>query len=141
MRESSRQSVERNSKILCIEVLVPRTPVREKSGNLFWTLSVYSLENQPVQKNRSLHNSELFHFMVYDWQRTIKNLLEEYQVPYSIIQYFSPENIHADGSQESFPLDDNEERFLSAIRDVSETPEAAAKATLSRERSIEHKLA
>ncbi|MEX1240066.1 MAG: hypothetical protein WEB30_10125 [Cyclobacteriaceae bacterium] len=68
--------------------------------NLHWTLSVYSLENQPVKKNRSIHNSEIFHFMVYDWKRTIKQLLEVQKIPYSIIQYFSPETIYKDAMQD-----------------------------------------
>lgn len=141
MGESSRSSPEKKSKILCIEVLISRPYIRDSTQNLFWTLSVYSLENQPVQQNRSLHNSEIFHFMVYDWQRTIKKLLEEQQVPYSIVQYFSPDSIHADAAKESLGSHDNEEKFLSAINDVSQYPQSSAKAVdSSRELILDQKL-
>jgi len=38
--------------------------------------------------------------MVYDWKRTIKHLLEDQKIPYSIIQYFSPETVYNDAVQE-----------------------------------------
>src|SRR3546814_174213 len=123
MGESSRQSKRAKSSIQCIEILISQRYVHDSSQNLFWTLSVYSLENQPVRRNRSFHNSEIFHFMVYDWQRTIKKLLEEKKIPYSIVQYFSSDSIHADAGDESFSLHDNEGQFLAAINDLSELSE------------------
>lgn len=142
MRESSRQSTEKKSNIQCIEVLISRSYVRDSNQNLFWTLSVYSLENHPVKRNRSLHNSEIFHFMVYDWQRTIKKLLDGQQIPYSIVQYFSPESIHTDTAHESWGMHDNEAKFLSAINDLSELPQTSAKAVDSspHELMLEQKL-
>ena len=93
MRKSSRES---KQDIQCVEVLVSRNYVREDNKNLFWTLSVYSLQNQPVKTSRASNNSEVFHFMVYDWKRSLKKMLDEQQVPYSVVEYFSPDSIHAD---------------------------------------------
>lgn len=137
MGESSRELKEKKSGIQCVEVLVSRSYIRDSGRNLFWTLSVYSLENHPVKRNRSLHNSEIFHFMVYDWQRTIKNLLEDQQVPYSVVQYFSPDSIHSDASHSC----DNEEEFLSAMNDLSELAQTSTKAVYaSRELMLDQKL-
>ena len=141
MRESNRKSAERKSNIQCIEVLISRSCVRDSDRNLIWTLSVYSLENHPVKMNRSLHNSEIFHFMLYDWQRTIKAMLEGQQVPYSIVQYFSPESIHTGMSYGSIASPDSEEKFLSAINDLSEIPRPSVRvATSSHEFMVEDKL-
>ena len=99
MRKSNPHTKNAQSNIQCLEVLIPRTFIANSSHNLYWTLSVYSLQNQPVRKNHAVRNSEIFHFMLYDWKRTIKQLLEDQQIPYSIIQYFSPETIYNDGAQ------------------------------------------
>ena len=114
MRESNPHTKNAQSNIQCLEVLIPRSFIVNSGHNLHWTLSVYSLENQPVQKNRFIHNSEIFHFMVYDWKRTIKHLLEDQQIPYSIIQYFSPESIY-NGPNESNAqelLEPGESRYM-----------------------------
>lgn len=81
--------------IQCLEVLISKIPTKS-TDNLQWTLSVYSLENQPVSKNRAIPDAEIFHFMVFDWKRTIKQLLDDHQVPYSVIQYFNTESLFAD---------------------------------------------
>ncbi|MGC1240420.1 MAG: hypothetical protein WA874_02475 [Chryseosolibacter sp.] len=104
--------------IQCIEILVSKKYLQNNHNNLHWTLSVYSLENQPVTKDRSLHNSEIFHFMVFDWKRTIKQLLDKFQVPYSIIQYFSPDTVHADALNVDRFLSDNETDFLLALNEL-----------------------
>jgi len=84
------------SKVQCIEVLIPKNRIANNIDNLFWKLSVYSLENQPVKTIPSSPDSEVFHFMVYDWKRTIKRLLGEHKVSFSILQYFAPESVYAD---------------------------------------------
>lgn len=71
--------------------------------NIIWTLSVYSLENRPVKDNGVLNNSEVFHFMVYDWSKTIKQLLEDQKIPYSILGFFTLDNI--------FNIDDKDSRI------------------------------
>ena len=112
MRESNPHTRNQRSAIHCVEVLIPRNFI--KSGlNLNWTLSVYSLENQPVKTSRALHNSEIFHFMVYDWKKTIKKLLEDQKIPYSIIQYFTPESIYPDNVQHGLSAEESD--LLSAL--------------------------
>ena len=96
MGRSETDATNKKSNIQCIEVLIFKNHMVNMSNNLMWTLSVYSLENQPVRRNRVAPGSEMFHFMVYDWKRTIKQLLEDNQVPYSVIQFFSPDNLYSD---------------------------------------------
>lgn len=104
MGKSNRSATKKKSTIQCIEVLISRSYLTGNSGNLLWTLSVYSLENQPVRKNRlAILDSEIFHFMVYDWNRTIRILLEDRQIPYSILQVFSRDTIFS--QEEVFPPD------------------------------------
>lgn len=137
MSERKNSTGNQKSKIQCLEVLIPKNFVVKGNHNLHWTLSVYSLENQPVRKNRAIHNSEIFHFMVYDWKRTIKQLLEDHKIPYSIIQYFNPETIYSDAVQDDFCLTDEEVDFLSAWESlpnvVAESPAAIDNLALSVE--------
>lgn len=120
MRHSSRQT---KQNIQCVEVLVSRSYVRDRN-QLSWTLSVYSLENHPVKKSHAAHNSEVFHFMLYDWNRSVKKLLEDQQVPYSIVGYFSPDSIHGDEQAEVFHSN-KETELLSALNDLSDVSEMA----------------
>ena len=82
-------------KIQCVEVLIPKDFVG-KNDKLCHTLSLYSLQNEPVQTNPFIHYSQLYHFMVFDWKRTVKAMLEERRVPYTIVSYFSPTTIYSD---------------------------------------------
>jgi hypothetical protein len=118
MKERNTRAAKLESKIQCIEVLIPKKAIATNGHNLHWTLSVYSLENQPVKKSRSFHNSDVFHFMVYDWKRTIQQLLEDHQVHYSIIQYFTPETIFTEPN--NFGLSDTETGFFSALNKLKE---------------------
>jgi len=113
MRESNTHATKKE-RIQCLEVLISKSYITRSNSNLLWTLSVYSLENRPVKKNRALHNSEIFHFMLYDWKKTIKQLLEEQQVPYSIIEFFSPDNLYSE-SFEVVHSSDDEKAYLSAL--------------------------
>ena len=133
MRERNTDATKNKSAIQCIEVLISRNYIRNAPDNLYWTLSVYSLENQPVQKNRSLQNSEIFHFMTYDWKRTIQKLLDERKVPYSIIQYFSADSICSNAAVSSVTtLEDNEEKYLSAASTLSDDLHAATSELMMR---------
>jgi hypothetical protein len=116
MGESTRCAANSDSKIQCIEVLISKTSVAGSRHDLQWTLSVYSLENQPVQKNRFVADMEIYHFMVYDWKRTINKILEDHQIRYSVIQYFTPETIYADAVD--FCSMDNEGVFVSALHQL-----------------------
>lgn len=144
MSERKNSTGNQQSKIQCLEVLIPKNFIAEGSHNLHWTLSVYSLENQPVRKHRAIHNSEIFHFMVYDWKKTIKQLLEDHKIPYSIIQYFSPETVYADVLQDDLCLADEEVDFLSAwesLPDVTgEMPAAINKLSLQVENAVASEL-
>ena len=93
MEKSNTQSKNRPSEIQCIEVLVANT-ADHSSGSLRWTLSIYSLQNQPVSGDLSFHNCDIYQFMIFDWKRTIQKLLEKHQVSFCIIQYFSPGDAH-----------------------------------------------
>lgn len=99
MRGSNEHTKNKTSNIQCIEVLISKSFI-VKNANLHWTLSVYSLENQPVTDSRRNPNSEIFHFMVFDWRRTVKRLLQGNQVPYVVIDYFEPATIYADSMEE-----------------------------------------
>ena len=118
MRERTDATTSKSA-IQCIEVLISRSCNRNSSHNIFRTLSLYSLENQPVRKGRSLHNSEIFHFMTYDWNRTIKNLLEDSKVPYAIVQNFSAPNICNGIAEGSLTIAGNEAALLSAMSRLS----------------------
>jgi hypothetical protein len=99
MRDSNTRAGNKEPKVQCLEVLVSRASLERSGNNLQWTLSVYSLENQPVRKKFSENDSEIFHFMVYDWKRTIKQLLENLKIPFSITQYFTPASIYREAKQ------------------------------------------
>lgn len=105
------------AKIQCVEILVSKDSVYKSSHNLQWTLSVYSLENAPAKGNLPLTNSEVFHFMVYDWTRTLKQLLDDHQIPYSIVQFFTPESLFPAAS-EKYGLTYDENDFLLAARQL-----------------------
>ena len=49
--------------------------------NLNNTLSTYSLDNGPVEKDHQEEGRVSFRFMTYDWERTIKQLLYDNRIP------------------------------------------------------------
>jgi len=119
MRKSNPNTKNQKSKIQCLEVLIPKNFIVNSGHNLHWTLSVYSLENQPVKKNESIHNSEIFHFMVYDWNRTIKELLEDQKIPYSIIRFFTPVTIYSNAVHlDDLCLHDSEKELFAALESL-----------------------
>lgn len=67
--------------------------------NLYSTLSTYSLDNGPVEKDQQEEGRVCFRFMAFDWDRTIKNLLYEHRIPV-IIQSSALEAVKARGTQE-----------------------------------------
>ena len=112
---ASKSSTKEKSGIHCIEVLISKNHVGDYHDNIFWTLSVYSLENQPVKKNRDVNDFEIYHFMVYDWRRTIKQLLDDRQIPYSIIQQFSTATVYPETTSIEVQVTDNETAFVKAL--------------------------
>ena len=114
-KNSNPHAANRESSIQCVEVLVSRTSVVK---NLQWTLSVYSLENNPVSANPAVHNCDVYHFMNFDWKRTIRQLLEDHKIAYKVVQYFSPETIHA-GLEHRLSF--NESDMISDLHEMEET--------------------
>ena len=49
--------------------------------NLYSTLSTYSLDNGPVEKDHQEQGRISFRFMAFDWERTIKQLLYDNRIP------------------------------------------------------------
>ncbi len=49
--------------------------------NLYKTLSAYSLDNGPVEKDQQDEGRISFRFMAYDWERTVKQLLYDNRIP------------------------------------------------------------
>ena len=49
--------------------------------NLYDTLSTYSLDNGPVEKDHQDEGRVCFRFLSFDWERSIKPLLYEHRVP------------------------------------------------------------
>lgn len=68
--------------------------------NLYNTLSTYSLDNGPVEKDQQEEGRVSFRFMAYDWERTIKQLLYDNRIPV-IIQSNTFDAVKARGRQEA----------------------------------------
>lgn len=68
--------------------------------NLYNTLSTYSLDNGPVEKDHQEEGRVSFRFMSYDWDRTIKHLLYDNRIPV-IIQSNALAAVKARGKQET----------------------------------------
>jgi hypothetical protein len=50
-------------------------------SNLYTTLSTYSLDNRPVEKDQQEPGRVSFRFLTFDWERTIKQLLYDNRIP------------------------------------------------------------
>lgn len=92
MREIDESANIKTPVINCVEVLIPKVYLDNNVDNVYWTLSVYSLENAPVKDN-SINHADIFRFMVYDWRKSIKELLEHHQIPFTVIQYFTSDSV------------------------------------------------
>jgi hypothetical protein len=78
----------------CLEVSLSKKVIENSGSNLLWTLSVYSLDNQPLGSSVVQSDIISYHFMIYDWQKTIKHLLDEAGVPYTVLQYFTVDTLY-----------------------------------------------
>ena len=67
--------------------------------NLYNTLSTYSLDNGPVEKDQQEEGRVCFRFMSFDWDRTVKHLLYENRIPV-IIQSSTLAAVKANGKGE-----------------------------------------
>ena len=68
--------------------------------NLYKTLSTYSLDNGPVEKDQQEEGGVTFRFMSFYWERTIKQLLYDNRIPV-IIQSNNFAAVRARGGQEA----------------------------------------
>ena len=68
--------------------------------NLYHTLSTYSLDNGPVEKDHQEEGRVTFRFMCFDWERTIKQLLYDNRIPV-IIQSNAFAAVRVRGGQEA----------------------------------------
>jgi hypothetical protein len=68
-------------------------------GNLYNTLSTYSIDNGPVEKGQQEAGRVSFRFMNYDWERTIKQLLYDNRIPV-IVQSNAFDAVKARGIRE-----------------------------------------
>ena len=68
--------------------------------NLYSTLSTYSLDNGPVEKDQQAEGRVSFRFMSYDWDRTIKQLLYDNRIPV-ILQSNALAAVKASGRHEA----------------------------------------
>lgn len=82
--------------IQCVEVLIPGKFI--SANDLHRTLSLYSLQNEPVASNLPDQDHQRFHFMLYDWLRTLKLVLDDRKIPYAINKCFSLPDIHSEGN-------------------------------------------
>lgn len=69
-------------------------------SHLYNTLSTYSLDNGPVEKDQQEAGRVSLRFMTYDWDKTIKQLLYDNRIPV-IIQSNTLVAVKARGRQEA----------------------------------------
>jgi hypothetical protein len=68
--------------------------------SLYKTLSTYSLDNGPVEKDQQEEGRVTFRFMTFDWERTVKQLLYDNRIPV-IIQSDNFAAVRARGRQDA----------------------------------------
>ena len=85
--------------IHCVEIVIPESFI--SAHDLYRTLSLYSLQNEPLADNPSGECHQSFHFMLYDWLRTLRLLLDDKRIQYTVIKRFSLADIHGDGKDTS----------------------------------------
>lgn len=83
---------DRNPGIACIEVQIPDEYISAK--DLRRALSVYSLQNAPLAGDAPDKNDRCFHFMLFDWLRTLKQLVDNRKIPYTVTRRFYLQDIH-----------------------------------------------
>lgn len=69
-------------------------------ANLYKTLSTYSLDNGPVEKDQQEAGRVSFRFLGYDWERTIKHLLYDNRIPV-IVESNTLAAVKANGRREA----------------------------------------
>jgi CheY-like chemotaxis protein len=70
-----------------IEIQLWDTYLTRSGMNLERTLSAYALDGQPLE-HHSDTSKAYFRFMLYDWDKTIRNFLSVNQVPFEVARVF-----------------------------------------------------
>ncbi len=99
--------------IPCLEVLISKRAI---DAGLYATLSLYSLENRPVRKNLDIHHSEIFHFMLFDWERSLRMLLEDHNINFAVIQKFLVRNLSEPLEEEAVSIDAQKAWWQAAVK-------------------------
>jgi hypothetical protein len=85
-----------------VEIKLWEVYVLYNRRNLYNTLSTYSIDNGPVEKDQQEEGRVCFRFMSFDWDRTVKHLLYENRIPV-IIQSSTLAAVKASGKPEGVP--------------------------------------
>jgi hydroxymethylpyrimidine pyrophosphatase-like HAD family hydrolase len=82
--------------IECVEISISRTSFETNDFNLHvaWTLSVYALDRSSSAKTSERSGSAIYHFMLYDWRKTLQQLLHDHQVMYTVRDHYLVSNIY-----------------------------------------------
>lgn len=83
-----------------VEIKLWEVYVLYNRRNLYSTLSTYSLDNGPVEKDQQEEGRVSFRFLSFDWERTIKQLLYDNRIPV-IIQSNTLAAVKVKGGQEA----------------------------------------
>jgi hypothetical protein len=89
----------RENKQEIVEIKLWEVYLLYNRSNLYNTLSTYSVDNGPVEKDQQEGGRVSFRFMSYDWERTIKQLLYDNRIPV-IVQSNTFDAVKARGRQE-----------------------------------------
>jgi CheY-like chemotaxis protein len=87
MRHDTPSGLKRSSQD-AVEVRLWEVYVARSRNNLYSTLSAYSLEKGPLQKNLQDRDRISFRFMAYDWERTIMSMLTRNGIPFEVVRRF-----------------------------------------------------
>lgn len=64
-----------------VEIKLWKVYLTYSRQDLYRTLSAYSFDNGPVEKDHQEEGRVSFRFMAFDWERTVKQLLYENRIP------------------------------------------------------------
>jgi hypothetical protein len=78
---SSRPSGFKEAKEGIVEVKLWEAFLQYSRHNLYTTLSTYSLDNGPREQSDQDFATVLFRFTNYDWNNTLRDLLERHNIP------------------------------------------------------------
>jgi hypothetical protein len=71
----------KESETTIIQVKVWEAFLLHSRHNLYATLSTYSLDNGPLVKGEDDLSTVTFRFMLRDWNKTLRDLLDQHNIP------------------------------------------------------------